>query len=280
MEPDRAASVGADGRLDADLECRGCRYALRGSDPAGSCPECGLPVADTLEDHPVFAPAHWLDGLRQALTRGVIGAALLIGVGVIQWGGSLLLSGPAWRGLDAILENVVIIPEIGGFLLLLLGFHGLFRTEAPHIEVEARRARWGRAAVTTVIALYLAGLLVRLVTGGDAGALIRWIHIVLAVGMGVVAVFVMLRARGLAARFRRPRLRHWMPAATVVYILSMGLSWIPVFAGGGVPVYWIAIAGGVLWLTAVATAAILGWRLRAETIRVRVMQASLRGAAR
>lgn len=35
--------------IPSDLACVGCEYNLRGLSSAGRCPECGLPVSDTLE---------------------------------------------------------------------------------------------------------------------------------------------------------------------------------------------------------------------------------------
>jgi hypothetical protein len=47
-----------------DLACARCAYALRGLDPSGRCPECGMPIPETisLASTPRFLSAYWLRG--------------------------------------------------------------------------------------------------------------------------------------------------------------------------------------------------------------------------
>jgi hypothetical protein len=37
-----------DFRIDKDLACVGCQYNLRGLESGGRCPECGVPIANTI----------------------------------------------------------------------------------------------------------------------------------------------------------------------------------------------------------------------------------------
>lgn len=53
-KPEQVSSGDAPPSVDVEvdpraLQCRGCRYALRGLDTEGRCPECGLPIVQSME---------------------------------------------------------------------------------------------------------------------------------------------------------------------------------------------------------------------------------------
>lgn len=55
-------------RIDRSIPCRGCRYDLRGLSAEGRCPECGLAVLDSLENH---LPEQWRALVVERFTRGL-----------------------------------------------------------------------------------------------------------------------------------------------------------------------------------------------------------------
>ena len=69
--------------MTLDVRCRRCGYDLRAGDPAGRCPECGVPVAASLTPPPPLRRANreWVRdqhvGLRLAVAAGASGSALL-----------------------------------------------------------------------------------------------------------------------------------------------------------------------------------------------------------
>ena len=70
----------ADGDIATDLECRACRYNLRGLAADARCPECNTSIADSLRSDRVhFAPDEWLRRLHWAL-RLACGGVFLVGL--------------------------------------------------------------------------------------------------------------------------------------------------------------------------------------------------------
>ena len=69
--------------MNAGVRCLRCGYDLRAGDPAGVCPECGVPVAASLKPPPPLRRANraWVRdqhvGLRLAVAAGALGLALL-----------------------------------------------------------------------------------------------------------------------------------------------------------------------------------------------------------
>lgn len=59
-----------------DLSCTKCGYNLRGLDPAGRCPECNTPIAESRESAVRRLDADWIAGLVSA-RRGAAGAVTM-----------------------------------------------------------------------------------------------------------------------------------------------------------------------------------------------------------
>jgi hypothetical protein len=89
------------------LTCMRCRYLLRGLDPAGVCPECGLAIRHSLEDarlraerRPRPRPAHppLVQGSVVRLRVGAAGVGLMAAafVGMIVW--AELRAASRWSG--------------------------------------------------------------------------------------------------------------------------------------------------------------------------------------
>jgi len=66
-----------EGRLDEDLQCLSCEYILRGLSPSGECPECGLPIAESISrDWFQFCDAAWVARLRGGAGLVLLGLVL------------------------------------------------------------------------------------------------------------------------------------------------------------------------------------------------------------
>ena len=116
------------------VSCMRCRYLLRGLDPAGVCPECGLPILETIDDlirqarrlprpRPVHPPLHELG--RARLRVGAAGVALLAlaFAGVWPWAEMRAVrewSGP-WVDPDLVFIGIGVAFCVGAWLLSAVG---------------------------------------------------------------------------------------------------------------------------------------------------------------
>ncbi|MEO1235481.1 MAG: hypothetical protein AAFX76_01695 [Planctomycetota bacterium] len=81
--PFPAGVLDNDGRLTQELPCRRCHYNLLFQPGEADCPECGLPVRDTLfADRLRYADPAWLESLRCGLLWHLllIGASFAVGI--------------------------------------------------------------------------------------------------------------------------------------------------------------------------------------------------------
>ena len=54
------------GRFGADVTCHNCGYNLRGIRAVGTCPECGMPIAQSTQGNGLYyADPVWLSKLAQ-----------------------------------------------------------------------------------------------------------------------------------------------------------------------------------------------------------------------
>lgn len=66
------------GRIDADVNCVGCQYNLRGLSVVAACPECGTATKLSVSrSMPIFADRKWLRQLRTASTLAMVTFVLL-----------------------------------------------------------------------------------------------------------------------------------------------------------------------------------------------------------
>lgn len=75
----------ADATLQSDVLCIACGYNLRGLDPSGRCPECGLAVADSNRgDRLAFADREWLRKLHFGTSLKLWNILIVILIGILS----------------------------------------------------------------------------------------------------------------------------------------------------------------------------------------------------
>lgn len=194
--------------------CISCGYDLRGLNPAGVCPECGRPVADTLDGNRLWrADPAWLKRVLNGLNLALLAMIL----SVLSWALSQALGifqiGPS--GITATNLSAYSLVDQGLQLAILalssLGYYRLSCQEpqnTPHATPDGSRT-WLRRFLYASIATTVAALLTRSV----AIALLasptlnrNWIYYLAAAGIaGYVAqlglyIFTMLHIRTLSLR--------------------------------------------------------------------------------
>src|SRR3954447_6999775 len=78
--PEPAAQV-------ADVPCRKCQYNLRSLPPDGRCPECGTPIAFSIQGDLIrFSDPNWVQGLRCGAVVSVIAMLVsLVGSALVSF---------------------------------------------------------------------------------------------------------------------------------------------------------------------------------------------------
>ncbi|MBB6430905.1 hypothetical protein [Algisphaera agarilytica] len=157
--PDAAVvTLDADGRIAVDLPCVSCGYLLRTLPPDGSCPECGKPVAETLEAGNIrLLPLDWLGGLQGGAVFLAISIPLLglFGIGALTWlliAITITIDAPKHQPGLKRLRNLSVASGVTGGLgaLLLIVDPSYYHSEWFFIA--------HLAVVTVMLGLHLAGM--------------------------------------------------------------------------------------------------------------------------
>ena len=125
--------IAADNESAPAVACISCGYDLRGIDPAGRCPECGLPLHWTLRAPRTLAeyPASWVTRMSRA-TRVL--AIAYTGLFVF-----ILL------GLAGVLPQIDPMPSVAFLLASILQLIGMWMLAAHsghHVEPRSPAVRW------------------------------------------------------------------------------------------------------------------------------------------
>ncbi|UCG33507.1 MAG: hypothetical protein JSU68_02515, partial [Phycisphaerales bacterium] len=146
MPFDRTDSQGA---IAIDLACLQCGYNLRGLDPAGRCPECGVGIAlSTRGDLLRFANPDWLRRVKLGadLMLATILLSLVLGFGV----GCL---NAVFASATARILAVLVALAAGGCRLAAVY---LITAQEPRISLTEREITWRRALRALAVIAFVA----------------------------------------------------------------------------------------------------------------------------
>ena len=223
-------------RISADLPCAVCRYNLRSLPHDGRCPECGQPVAQSMQAQwLVFAPPKWVRRVARGVERVLTSVIVLIGGWMVVALGYMLLLGVSNQGwvssaapriwlaaAYAVLAVLFLVPA-------LLGLADLSSTEPSLPKVRAR-SRWVCVALRVMIwivpippLLGLTEFVAELVPRLDMSAA-RWLASIGARAAGMIAfvvpVLILLRLRQVTRRTTHQRVDRGLLYVLVIATLA------------------------------------------------------------
>ncbi|CAN5701378.1 hypothetical protein BH11PLA1_BH11PLA1_08500 [soil metagenome] len=237
--------------------CARCQYDLEGLDAAGMCPECALPIADSLRGMLLAGSSltylrRLRTGLSCALNAILIQVAMYIGFYTITYVG-------LWRSSSTLLWSPFLLP-VGSFVISLLSSIGYYLYTSPdpqyHGVEPARSRQVVRGAVYVQLAAAIFGLVMRVLTYSALPLALppgpQWLFVLMNAASGfawvVQIIAVLTYTAWLASRIpdakiarRARRLRVWIP----IIVVSLGA-----FAATAIPL--VVLSGGVSPLTLIA----------------------------
>ncbi|MEM1354048.1 MAG: hypothetical protein AAGC44_00485 [Planctomycetota bacterium] len=166
-QTDRPEYLRDDTPIDQDLFCAGCSYNLRGLSPLGRCPECGVPIADSLDARMLPGASHaWIQRVRMG---AILGALACFNTVALPFFGCALavFSMNSTSGREPITAYIFLLALIG--LLVLAGFAAwqLTSTDPSASDQYDRPALTQVCRWTLILCLPLLGLplIVNLILG-------------------------------------------------------------------------------------------------------------------
>lgn len=242
--------------LQTDLPCVRCFYNLRGLMPHGACPECGHPIAPSLDpSRLVFADPRWLGDVTRAielLYRALPALALVLVLLPVAFWPYL------WTGQGAgvvVFRALFSIALVLGALVALVGCLRMTAREpaasiaaAPEVELWLARVGTIATGAATVGMILLARFGVRLPTEQSSLVLL-----LVFVFMDIAAIGLLGRLRRLAVRLPDPVLARGLRRDAVIIggagaVIAV-MSHVPLPTGGRLtgllPVAAVILLGGV-----------------------------------
>ncbi len=234
--------------LTQDVLCIGCGYNLRGLEPAGRCPECGLSIADSNRgDRLIYADPTWLEKLRFGASLKLWNILITILIGFV--GGFLV------GFMKAPQQIVLIVGMIGASLGLWATF--CITTQEPRTALTEDPVTLRKVIRTCALTAFAGGLLQQL--GGNAfasGSTLRsvalpWIMVGLI--SSVAGVIVMIGELKYFRRFamRAPDLK--LARSTRIVMWGLAVSTCATSVGGVLLAMIFASTPGALAATGPAT---------------------------
>lgn len=248
----------AAGIIGVDLPCLRCRYSLRGMDAGGVCPECALPVRESLNPRRlVLADPGWLRRAERGalLLGGVVPAYVFLMIAAFLFAD--FLSAP-----DRILTFMVMLPALLPVLVLALAVKATMPDRMA--DSVALAGRW--SAVLASLAMVAVCSTAPLWLDSPRPPLPEWTVPFAAIGGSLTTVFgVSLYWRSLARREWNRRLSRsaevaagWaLSAAALIGLLLLPsrLSW----SWGYAPVRVWNLLG--LFTLVVMLGGVVGWHM-------------------
>ena len=237
-----------------EVICLRCGYNLRGLDPGGVCPECGMPIERSLHSNLLrFSDDRYLATLH----RGVfLVLASLAGQHVLLIGTVFVAFALAWLGLR-VHDEVIGVSSVIATGLAITTLVGWWMFSAPdpagtdRANVARRIVRWTLlAAVALTILFALAAS--RIFFGGLTGTSVG---LALTVGIALVlTILVTIVASMLYVRWLAPRLPNAKADRRAKLLIWLG----PVLLIGGTPACYL---GPVVTLVGPLVTLVLYWNL-------------------
>lgn len=272
--------------VETDVYCIRCGYNLRGLQRNSCCPECALPVADSLRgDLLADAAPDWLARVSRGASLISYGAILLIGsfVAFILLTVAFLFAAVFSPVVFVLVPLTVVVLPVS-LLLIVVGSWRFTELEPRRVMIERRHSLRAatRAAAVAVFAVALIGLAAGTILGrsGVPTAVVSGVNqaTIWFGGAGAVALVILLgyRVAELAERLPDMKLaqtaRRRAPALGACVALAVLMNAVDsapsAFLASGVA-RWISLAKSLLYLAAVlyavgtlACASRLGNRLR------------------
>jgi len=212
-----------------ELTCTRCGYELRGSDPGGACPECAMPVADSIR------ASSTLTARARTLVRA---SSLMSAVAAFGWIPLAIFAFERW--LPPLVSDLVewILSYVDIVLAGAAGFGATGTMLAIQTVLLVRAIGWrGRAAWATTIVIALAtlacGIMLSLATLRLRADRVEMLLLVQSIAAILVAgLWTIIYRRATGGRWR------W-PATTLVIAALGAAAWTYVVIGSSRDVPWI-----------------------------------------
>lgn len=236
-ELSRAVRVDDAGRLDEDIICRRCQYALRGLPVTGRCPECGSSVGWSVRgDLLRYSDPDWVDHLAGGALWLIVAIFLQIGAVIV---GSIL---------DEAVGASGGVTAGGGLVAAIIGVIAYWKLTMADPGAIERSTVWTVRQMTRV--LVFASILAAVLEVVTILPAFSTASMQTAGGVGTVALLLVSTAATILLFIHMGRIAHRIPdpmliSQTKVVMWGTVASYLIVGIGGALVGAIVAVAGGV-----------------------------------